>query len=196
MDFNQIFVRTKGIIMNPESEWQTISSETSTSKEVFTGFVLPYLVIGFISSVIGAFLFSNWIFIASVASALVSLIVYIIVLFITPMIIEPLGKSFATEVNRDKAFKLLAYSFTPSYVINIVIGILPILGILGIVGLYGIYIMWVGFSKLFNTPEDKKVGFFIVTLLIIIGEMVILSLILGSIILFALGMGGGYYLFR
>lgn len=194
MDLNHIINRSKGIIINPEAEWQTISGETSSSKDVFTNFVLPYLLLGFVSSAIGGFLLGQLMLFASIAMAFVSLVVYVVVLFITPIIIEALGKSFNTEVNRDKAFKLVAYSFTPSYIINIIVGLLPILGILGILGLYGIYIMWVGFGSLLNTPEDKKVGFFIVTLLILIGEMTILSLILVAIVMFALGMGGGLYL--
>lgn len=94
-----------------------------------------------------------------IATALTSFLVYIIVLYVTPIIIKALGSSFGTEVSQDKAFKLVAYSFVPSYVIGILVGLLPILSILGILGLYSLYVFWHGFGALLHTPEDKKVGF-------------------------------------
>ncbi len=182
MDIQAIIKRTLGIILKPKEEWKIIESETTTSKEVFLSYVFPYLILNFLASIAGSFLFGYFFStIYIIASAFSTLLVYIVVLFVTPYIIQALGESFNSEVDTNKAFKLVAYSFTPSYVIGIIIGLLPVLGILGIVGLYGLYIMWHGFT-LFKTPEDKKVGFYIVTLLIIIGEFVILSIILATIV--------------
>ncbi len=190
MNLKHIINRSKAIILKPEIEWQTIAEETSNIKDVFINFVLPYLILGFISSTIGFFLARYLTLSASVAFALISLIVFVVVLFVSSIIIEALGKSFNTEISRNKAFKLVAYSFTPSYIINIIVGLLPILSILTILGLYSIYIMWVGFGSLLNTPQEKRVGFFIITLLILISEMVLLNFILGAIFVSALGMDG------
>ncbi len=184
MNIQEIIDRTKGIIVNPEAEWQKIDSEISTSKDVFFNYVFPYLLLNFVAAVAGSFIFPRLWFSPSyiIATAVSSFLVYVIVLFVTPYIIKALGNSFGSEVDLNKAFKLIAYSFTPSYVIGILTGLIPVLGVLGILGLYGLYIMWFGFGVLFKTPEDKKVGFYIVTLLIIIGEFFILSFILGAIV--------------
>lgn len=76
----------------------------------------------------------------------------------------------------------MAYSFVPSYLIAILTGLFPVVSILGIAGLYSLYVLWHGFGSLLHTPEDKRVGFYIVSILIIIGEYVVLGLILGMIL--------------
>lgn len=184
MNLNQLINRSTEIILNPKTEWEAITEETSHCKDVFTNFVLPYLLVDFLSSTIGISLFKHFSIVVSIAQSFIPIIEFVVILFLTPIIIEALGKLFNTEVSRNKAFKLVAYSFTPSYIINIIVGLLPFLHNLVILSLYGIYIMWVGFGSLLNTPQDKKIGYFIITLLILIGEMVILHFILFAIIIF------------
>jgi|YNPMSStandDraft_2_1061718.scaffolds.fasta_scaffold13383_2 hypothetical protein len=195
MDIKLIIDRSKEILFNPKAEWQKINEETTGTKDVLMGFVLPYLILNFIASIIGNFLFKTIFFspLYFIAFAFVNLFVYLIILYITPVILQALAKSFSAEVDKVKAFKLVSYSFTPSYIIGIIVGLLPLLSIFGIVGLYGLYIMWVGFDILLKVPEDKKVGFYIVSILIIIGEFLILSLILGAILLSFFATGSFLY---
>lgn len=185
MDIKALINRSSGIILNPQLEWQKINEETSGTKDVLMNFVLPYLVLNFIASVIGSFLFSPF-FVSTfyiIAYALVNVIVYLVVLYLTPIILQALSNSFSAEVDKTKVFKLIAYTFTPSYIIGILVGLFPLLSILSIVGLYGLYIMWIGFDIMIKMPADKKVGFYIVSLLIVLAEFMIISLILGAIIL-------------
>jgi hypothetical protein len=186
MDINAFINRTKNLIVKPEEEWKVIESEDTKPGAIMMNFVLPYLVLGFVATLLGSYLFAGrWIFNPlgyAIATAVTSFVVYIIVLYVTPIIIKALGSSFGTEVSQEKAFKLMAYSFVPSYLIAIVTGLFPVVSILGIAGLYSLYIFWHGFGSLLHTPEDKKVGFYIVSILIIIGEYVVLGLILGMIL--------------
>lgn len=186
MDINAFFNRTKNLIVKPEEEWKVIESEDTKSGAIMMNFVLPYLVLGFVATLLGSYLFAGrWIFNPlgyALATAITSFVVYIIVLYVTPIIIKALGSSFGTEVSQEKAFKLIAYSFVPSYLIAILTGLFPVVSILGLAGLYSLYILWHGFGSLLHTPEDKKVGYYIVTILIIIGEYVVLGLILGIIL--------------
>lgn len=186
MDVNAFLIRSKNLIINPEAEWKVIASEDTKANAVMLHFVLPYLVLNFAASICGGFIFSDrWFFNPigyALAQAITSFLVYIIVLYITPIIIKALGTSFGTETTQNNVFKLVAYSFTPAYIIGILVGLVPMLGVLGIVGLYSFYIMWHGFGALLKTPEDKKTGFFIVSILIIIGEYIVLGLILSAVL--------------
>jgi len=186
MDMNAFFNRTKNLIVKPEEEWKVIEGEDTKPGAILINFVLPYLVLGFVASVLGAYVFANhWFYNPlgyAIASSVTTLLVYIIVLYVTPIIIKALGNSFGTEVSQEKAFKLVAYSFVPSYIVSILTGLFPMLSILGLAGLYSLYIFWHGFGSLLHAPEDKKVGFFIVSLLIIIGEYIVLGLILGALL--------------
>ena len=186
MEINALINRTKSLIVKPEEEWKVIESEDTKPGTIMMNFVLPYLVLGFIATLLGSYLFAGrWFFNPigyAIATAITSFVVYIIVLYVTPIIIKALGSSFGTEVSQEKAFKLIAYSFVPSYIMTILTGLLPVISILGILGLYSLYILWHGFGSLLHAPKDKKVGFYIVSILIIIGEYVVLGLILGVLL--------------
>ncbi len=194
MDIKLIFNRSKEIIINPQNEWHKINNENTGIKEVLTGFVIPYLLFILLASVIGSLLFRTIFFnpVYSIVYSIFNLLTYIVVILITPVILQALANNFSAEVDKVKALKLISFSFTPSYIIGIVIGFLPAFSVLGIVGLYGLYIMWVGFDILINVSQDKKVGFYLVTILIIIIEFVIFSLILGTILFTFFGLGGLY----
>ena len=62
-----------------------------------------------------------------------------------------------------------------------VFGLIPMLGVLAILGLYSFYLLFVGLPILMKTPEDKKVGYFVVTVVLGIVVYFIISAIIGSI---------------
>jgi hypothetical protein len=142
MDINAFINRTKNLIVKPEEEWKVIESEDTKPGAIMMNFVLPYLVLGFVATLLGSYLFAGrWIFNPlgyAIATAVTSFVVYIIVLYVTPIIIKALGSSFGTEVSQEKAFKLMAYSFVPSYLYHSY-GLFPVVSILGKQALFTIF---------------------------------------------------------
>ncbi len=178
MKVNAFINRSINIMVNPKTEWEHIANENFPIRSITLNFVLPYLIMDFISSMLGCVLFSSKNMIYPLKFAFVqsvtSFLVYIIILYITPVFIQLIGISFNIQINRENAFKLIAYSFTPVFIIGIIVGLIPALGVIDIVGLYAFYIMWHGYDMMLNIT-DKKTFFYIISVLIIIAEYILLG---------------------
>jgi hypothetical protein len=184
MDLNAIIKRTSNIIIKPAEEWQVISQEKTSKKDVISGFALPYIIVVAIASVAGSYLFSFGFFSSSyiILSALIAFVVPFLGIFISAYIINALAPSFGSVSNIDNSFKLVIYSYTASFLASIITGFLPVLFFIGIAGLYSFYIFWLGFTPMMKTPDDKKAGYAIISILIMIGVYGILSISLGLIL--------------
>ena len=178
MDLNAIIKRTTNILLKPAEEWKVIENENQTKSAVLSGYALPYIIVIALTSGIGSMIFSLGFFSVSyvIATTIVSVIVPVAGIFISSYIINLLAPGFGSKPNINNAFKLVVYSYTASFIVSIVTGLLPILIFISVAGLYSMYILWVGFGPMMKTPEDKKVGYAIVSILIIIGVYTALAM--------------------
>ena len=190
-----LFERVKNIIVSPVKEWDVISTETPDTPKVITGYVLPlaglaaiaaFIGFGFIGFNVLGFRMSgiNWgiyravsIFIGAIASV-----------FICAFVIDALAPSFGSEKNMGRSVQLVAYSFTPSWIGGL-LAILPAIYIIGtLFGLYGLYLLYLGIPKMKKTPADKHIGYFVVSLLLIIVVSYVIYLIMNRIMMSAMGL--------
>jgi len=69
------------------------------------------------------------------------------------------------------------------------LAILPAIALVGaLAGIYGLYLLYIGMPKLKKTPVDKHAGYFIVSLLVMIGVYIILGLIMSRILMPGMGL--------
>lgn len=188
MDFNQIISRAKNIILSPATEWEAIKAEAKPSNEILINYVVPLVVLVGLCNIVGSLLFhmSYFSFTFSLLTAIIAIIVPLATLYISAWIINELAGSFGSQKNFDAAFRLMAYASTASYLASAAAALLPIVGIrtiLMLCGLYSLYLLYTGFTPMMATPEDKKIGYCIVSILVIIVAMVILTMVLGLILL-------------
>ena len=88
--------------------------------------------------------------------------------FISAFVIDALAPSFGSEKNMGSSVQLVAYSYTPGWVGGL-LAIFPAIAFIGaLAGLYGFYLLYLGMPKLKKTPADKHVGYFVVSLLVMI----------------------------
>ncbi|RLD62000.1 MAG: hypothetical protein DRJ01_06900 [Bacteroidetes bacterium] len=181
MDFNKIYNRAKNIIIKPVEEWEVVKGETEDKKEVILNYALPLLVLIAIASLVGSSftkLSLGFSFLSVLVTAIIVFVVQFLVMFLSAFIINELAPSFGSKKDINAAFKLVIYASTASYVASILSGLIPVLSVLfGIFGLYSIYLFWTGLTPMMETPENKKVGYIIVSFLIIVA----ITLILGAI---------------
>ncbi len=182
MDFKFIIKRATNIIVKPVDEWQVIKNEASDKKQVIMNYALPVIAVVAIASLIGGFIFTRFSVSYQILIAVRAFIVPFAGLYISAILINELAPSFGSKKDINAAFKLVIYSFTASFLASIVTGLIPLLFFVGIFGLYSIYLLWVGITPMMETPENKKVGYVIVSALIIIVVYFIISLILGFIL--------------
>jgi len=202
----KLIERAKNILLTPKTEWDVIAAETTTTKEVVVGYVVPLAVIsaiaGFISvALIGSAMgFLGGTFRMPILWALVltvyKLVSVVVGAFVLAFIVDALAPTFGGQKSFDNAMKLVAYSYTAG-VAGAVLAIIPILGLLLalLLALYCIYLLYLGLPKLMKNPPEKTVAYTAVIIVVAIVVGIIIgvasSLIMAPAMMMGAGMGMG-----
>jgi len=184
MQMDQVVARAKSILMTPEQALAAVKSEAVGASELMKDYVAVVAAIPAVATFIGmighmpffrALFFCAFLYAIGLAGV-----------FIFGKVIDALAPHFNSTKNDLNAFKLAAYCCTPGFIAG-VFSINQSLGFLSLLGsLYGIYIFYLGLPVLLDTPEDKRLIFAVVGIVVAGIVMFILMSIASSIAL------GGY----
>jgi hypothetical protein len=188
MDFNLIINRAKNLILSPVSEWEVIRTESKPGRDVVINYVVPLVLLVAVCKIIGSLLFHMSYFSLSAAliDAIIAIIVPIASIYVSALIINELAPSFGSQKNFDAAIRLIAFSMTAAYIASAAAGLIAITGlsiILSLFSLYSIYLLYLGLAPMMGTPEDKKVVYIVVSVIITFIVMAIFSWILTMILI-------------
>lgn len=181
--------RIQRIIMTPKTEWVAIDAEPMTVQGILTGWVAPLAAIGPIANLIQSQLFPVRFFgivfrpnpIGALVQAILLWALIVGVTYVWSLIIDALTPSFGGVKNPISALKVAAFSSTAGW-IAAVLGIIPMLGLIGsLLGLYNIYLLWIGGPKLMRVPQDKAVGFVVVSVIVGIGAAIVAGIIAAAV---------------
>lgn len=174
--------RVKNILTNPKSEWEVINNEPATLKGLLTSYVIPLSLLSAIATFLKFFVFSPLFGIAyALAYTVFAIIVTIVVFVIAAYVIDALAPNFKSEKDINKSAQLVAYSGTAGYVAGI-LSFIPVLGgLLSLAGaVYSIYLFYLGAGPLKKTPDDQKVVYIVVYVLVSwVIYMVLFSVVAG-----------------
>lgn len=194
----QLIDRVKNMIVAPAKEWDVIATEQPDTGKVITGYVLPlagaaalaaFIGYGFIGvSYFGVRISGvNW----GIYQAISVFVGALVGVFVCAFVIDALAPSFGSEKNMGRSVQLVAYSYTPAWVGGL-LAIFPPIAVIGaLASLYGLYLLYIGIPKIKKTPVDKQAGYFIVSLVVIVGVYFIIGLILSKIIMSSMGLSYG-----
>jgi peptidoglycan biosynthesis protein MviN/MurJ (putative lipid II flippase) len=194
-----LMARVKGILLKPKEEWVKIKTEPTTVVGLFTSYAMILAAVPAVANFIGLALigqripFYGW-YRYKIGNAflymIISYILSLVAVYVLGIVINALASTFSSKQDINNAMKLAVYSMTASWVAG-VFYIIPVLGILALLGsLYSLYILYLGFDNpLMDTPKEKVIGYFVVSLVVAIVLMVVISLVLGAI--FTVGSLGG-----
>jgi Yip1 domain len=193
-----LITRAKNILLTPATEWGVIASETETPQSLLIKYVIPMALIPAVAMFIGFGLFGGFgagLFEWGIMMAIESLVGSIVGYYLSTYIIDALAPNFGSEKNIGRSAQLVAYSNTAVWVAGILY-IIPRLHILALLaGLYGIYLIYLGIPAMKKTPEDKRIGYLLVSIVVIIVIMYVVGLLLatliGSIMGYPYGLGDG-----
>src|SRR5215471_979529 len=120
-----IVERVKNICLKPNAEWTVIAAETTSTSDLYKGYVVPLAVITPAASFIGGSIVGRTIpfvgsyrvpMVSGLLLAAFSFVMALISVFIISLIIDALAPTFGAQKNRAQALKVAAYSFTPAWV--------------------------------------------------------------------------------
>ncbi len=181
--------RIKNILLKPREEWPRIDAEPMTESGILTGWVLPLAAIGPVASLIGGQVFGYGAFgitykppiMFALVSAILGFVLAVAAVWIVAKIVDALAPSFGGTKNPVSAMKVVAFAYTASFVGG-VFGIIPALAIIGaLIGLYGFYLLYLGLPVLMKAPQDKAIGYTVVTVLCAIVASFVVGLIAAAI---------------
>jgi hypothetical protein len=190
--------RVKNIIVSPVKEWDVIAAETPDTGKIITGYVLPLAGAAAVAAFIGYGLIGvnagffrvkgiNW----GVYQAVTVLISAIVGVFLTAAVIDALAPSFGSEKNMARSVQLVAYAYTPAWIGGL-LAILPAIALIGsLFGLYALYLLYLGIPKIKKTPADKHIGYFVVSLVVLIIVYFVIGMIMSRLLMPAMGLDYG-----
>lgn len=184
-NINFVFNRAIKLILNSKAEWNIILTETLSRKAIINNYALPWMIIMVVCCFIGESLFvSRYIFSIQYVLTKASFIfaVTYIGIYVSSLIINELTTSFNSKKDIVAVFKLVVYSCTGYFMVSSLALLIPPLAILMAFALYSLYLFWEGSTILLGTPDDNKIGFVVVSSLIMLGIYAILSLIINTIL--------------
>ena len=184
--------RAKNILFSPKTEWPRIDAEPATVGGIFTSYAVILAAIGPVAGLIGQALVGVPMGYA-ITNALITYLVSLAVVFLVSLIVDALATTFGGTKNQVQATKLVVYSATPGWVVGVLAilpPLLPLMVLLSFIALaYGIYLFYLGVPQLMKVPQDKVVGYVVVTAVSWVVVSWVLLLLLAGIVLSTLGFG-------
>jgi len=169
-----IVERIKNICLKPNTEWPVIAEETTSTRDLLIGYVVPLAAIGPAAAFIGNSIIGRSVpFIGSyrvpmlngLTTAIFSYVMAIVGIFVIALIINALAPTFGGEKNSAQSLKVAVYSFTPGWIAG-ALHILTSLSLLALLaGLYGLYLLYLGLPRLMKCPQEKAVAYTVVAAL-------------------------------
>lgn len=176
-----IVSRAKGLLTQPQVEWNVVASEPADVGGLFTKYVIPLSLIPAIAGFIGAFLIIGGAVgvMPLLVGAITSYILGLVGIFVLGKIIEFLQPKFDAPADGIAAMKLAAYAPTASWVAGIFL-LLPVLGaLLALIGaLYSIYLFYLGAPIVAKVPKEKVVVFTIAVFVVAL----LVNLVIGAVV--------------
>jgi hypothetical protein len=181
--------RAKAMLMKPSAEWPRIAGETTEPMTVLTSYVIPLALIGPIAGLIGMQLFGiDAGFVSfkpslsfSLTTAVTTFVFSLVGLFVLAFIANWLSPKFGGRDSFPSAFRLVAYAMTASWVGG-VFGLIPMLAIVGLLfSIYSLYLIYLGATPMMGVPQDKTLGYTLVTLVAAIVLNLLVGVVAGAI---------------
>jgi len=189
--------RVKNILLSPRTEWPVIDAEPATVASLYTGYIMLLALIPAICQAIGFSMIGMSVpfvgryktpLVSALTSAAVMYCFTLVGVFIIALVVDALAPSFGGTKNQIQALKVVAYSYTASWVAGF-LSLIPPLSIIGLLfALYSLYLLYLGLPVLMKSPQDKAVGY---TVVVIICSIVITWVMFFAVASLGFGMGAG-----
>ncbi|MBM3297189.1 MAG: YIP1 family protein [Candidatus Aminicenantes bacterium] len=178
--------RAQGILTAPAKEWATIKTEKTPVQTLFLSYAVPLAAITAVAQFIGLGLFSRWWGVGrGLGYAVLYYVLGLAMVFGVGFVINALAPNFGSKQSLENAMALAVYSMTPSWVVG-ALYLIPawyiMVWLVWLASLYGLYILYLGFTApLMDTPKDKQLSYFIISLIVAIVGIALIQVIVRSI---------------
>ncbi len=179
MDIRKLYFRTSNLLIKPIQEFDSISIDNQSIKEINRSVLIPYSIL----IAICAFFGSVFTHIGSPLETVIfvllnAVIVFFIVYlqsFLGGKLIAILGKNINISNKKESVYALVVYSQIPFYLLLALVKIFPSLIFLIFLSAYSGYLIYVGIDALLKISSVRKTQFLILSMIILIALFITIS---------------------
>jgi hypothetical protein len=161
--------RVQDILLRPKETWPVIKSEEMTIAGIYKSYALSLAAIPAAARAIGLLAIgTSFIGIryrtsleGALGNAVLSYCASLASLYVVALVINSVAPKFASQKNLNSAFKLVAYSWTPTWVAGILLLVPSLAWLTSLISLYGLYLLYHGLPILMETPKEKVTVYFL-----------------------------------
>ncbi len=154
----------------PAREWQSAASAPIESRTLFYGYVAPLAAIAplclFVRESILGLPLGNAVHRVPVLTAILeaafSFGLSLLAVYLIARAVVGLARPFGGEADETRALELVAYSYTPSWLIGVLLLLPPnpIVSLLALAGsLYGFYLLYLGLPTLLKVSKENALAY-------------------------------------
>jgi hypothetical protein len=189
-----LLARIRNILLDPRAEWPLIATEPGNPWPRLGIYVAVLAAIpaiaGFFGSTyvgvtVSAGTFHDPLHVGTI-KALISYAFSFAIVGLVALATDLLAPLFGARRNFVNALKLTAYSFTPVWLVGIIL-VFPGLRFLSILGLYAIRLLWTGLPPLMGSPRNGVLRYAISVAIAAIAIVFAMALVQAAITAFLLG---------
>jgi hypothetical protein len=181
--------RVRALLLKPSETWDVIDAEPATTSSLFKGYACILAAIPPVAGLIGGMVFGHSAFgitvhtgiIASIVGAVVTYGLSLLTCYVLALIIDALAPNFDGQKNKIQALKVAVYSNTAAWVAGIFGLFPPLLIIGGLLGLYSLYLLYLGLPKLMKAPQEKALGYTVVSIIVAVVLFWIITMVAGAV---------------
>ncbi len=185
--------RIRNILVEPRREWPLIASEQGGVRRVLLYVAILALipaVCGYIGAAhIGIPVSAGWFreeLPPAIIKAVISYLFSFAIVYLTALAAAAIAPFFGAQRNFTNALKLTAYSYTPVWLIGIVL-LIPGLRFLLLLGLYALRLLWTGLPPLMGPARSRVIHYAIAIAVIAFAIVFALAIIQAAIMVVLFG---------
>ena len=172
-------------MLYPAREWKDIAAENNSRKMVYLRFVLPWLCLIAIATIVGTWLaasreeYSVWYVLYWIVFLWASLSagLYLSAIVITEIMAHQMG---VRDHNRD--FALIAYASGAAYLVIAFVSLFRFFNELLILAFYSCYLFWRGIPYLIRINEQKQMIYGLLSFIIILLVHLLMFFLFGNVL--------------
>lgn len=200
MDFNAIIKRAIAILTKPKEEWEVIKNESMTIADMYLKYAIILAAIPAIAGFIGWVAIGKSIGFGTVRIPVMNALIWAILtyalslggVYLMAFIIDALAPSFGSKKDMNRSMKAVVFSYTAAWIGGI-FNLIPALSIVAFLcSIYTLVLLYMGMKSMKEAPQDKMMGYYIVSLVIAVVVFFIVFFIAANI---AFGSVGASFMF-
>lgn len=155
--YKQLFARVKELLIKPAKAWEGILAEPISTNDILKQFNLPLIAAYSLAVFLGQlFSYQELDFINALKFTAFSFSAYFFSLYIGYFVMLKMMPLLGMKEDKDLAFKMMAYSAVPMYLLGIVTALVPQAFFFFFLSVYSAFIVWEGL-KVINSDPQKRV---------------------------------------